>query len=124
MSYSNPNNAKRRAQQMAVIRQHAGYTATWRAYVSASGGNPALGLGETTYYRDAVITALFGDTTQREGQTPAGQIADADIYAVTQFPLGRRDELIWRGETYRVEADTVPARIDNQYVTYLKRTEV
>lgn len=116
----------RRAGQMTDVFQQAGYTATWRKYVSASTGVVDAGLGETQYYQETIITALLGENMTpniRERQQSVGLTVAADIFAVTREALGRRDELLWRGVTYRVESDPVPGVMAGGWVTHLKRGE-
>jgi len=116
----------RRVNQMAQVYAQAGYTATWRRYASASAGNPDAGMGDAQYYSESIITALFGMNRTpdlRERQQAVGLLVAADIYAVTREPLGRQDELIWRGVTYRVESDPVPGQMVTGWVTQLKRGE-
>lgn len=120
------NIPNRRRAQMGDVYQQAGYTATWRRYVSAVTGVVDAGMGVTLYYTESVITALFGMNQTpgiRETQQAVGLLAAADIYAVTREALGRQDELRWRGATYRVESDPVPGVMAPGYVTHLKRGE-
>lgn len=120
-------NVPRRTRQAADIYTQAGYTATWRHYVSAVTGNQDAGQGDTYYYRETVITALLGMNRTpdiRERQQAVGMIAAAQIFAVTREPLGRRDELTWRGTTYRVDSDPVPGVMVSGWVTQLSRGDV
>lgn len=121
MSYRGPD-ARRIAGQEADIFRRAGYTATWRQFVSATSGVPAAGLGGSSYYREQTITALFGAGRQPERQVPGGMIAAAELLVTTRERLGRRDELVWRGETYRVDGDPVPAPVTNQWISPVKRS--
>lgn len=121
MSYRGPN-ARRVATQEHDIFRYAGFTATWRQFVSATSGTPAAGLPGSSYYREQTITALFGAASQPERQTPGGMIAAAELFVTTRETLGRQDELIWRGQTYRIESDPVPAPVTNQWISHIKRS--
>lgn len=123
MAYRNPDRT-RIGQQSDTIFQHAGQTATWRAFVSASAGVGVAGFGSTPYYRERTITALFAPLPQNpETQTPAGMLAADQFQVTTREPLTRRDELRWRGVTYRIESDPSPATINGYWVALVKRGE-
>lgn len=120
MSYRGPQSSRIAAGQ-ADIFTHAGQTATWRAYVSASAGVPVAGMGSAARFVERTVTALFGAVSQAEVSVPAGQIAAGDIYCVMREQVGRNDELRWRGVLYRVESDPAPARIAGTWAAILKR---
>jgi len=125
MPYRGPQSYRQQRQATDVLHM-AGVTATWRQFVSAAGGNPDVGLEDTEYWRSQTITASFGDVDVArlpEHQTPAGMIAKGDLYCVTREQLNREDELIWNGNTYRVESDPVRARMTQGWVSLLKRGE-
>lgn len=112
-------------QQLREIRSQNAYTAIWRKYVSAAAGVAAAGQGSAYYYATAIITGWFGNrvvASTPEHQSPAGLIAAGDVYCVTKEQLDRRDEIVWRGATYRVEGDPVPAKMAGDWVVGLKRT--
>lgn len=126
MSYRGPNNQRIGNQMRSNQFQHAGQTATWRQYVSASAGIEYAGYGSTPYYREQTITALFKATqgftlTQPELQTPAGMTIDADYLVVTQQRLNRQDELIYMGSAWRIESDSTFSRLDKTWINVLKR---
>ncbi len=124
MSYRGPQPGRIRQQVDSDIFRHAGQTATWRQYVSASAGVSVAGFGGSAYYREQRITGVFGDNqTPRfaEKQGAGGMIAAGEMMAVTREKLGKQDELTWRGVTYRVESDPTPSRLDGAWVTILKR---
>jgi hypothetical protein len=123
MPYRGPQ-VKRQQRQSTHVLHMAGVTATWRQFVSAAGGNEDVGLEDTLYWRTQTITASFGDADVArlpEHQTPAGVIAKGDLYCVSRVKLGREDELVWNGSTYRVESEPVRARINQGWVSLLKR---
>lgn len=95
-----------------ILRQ-VGHTAIWRQYISASDGIAYAGMGETQHYREQIVTALLyrSYTLQPEGRRAVGAIAEGDFMVSTRERLGRQDELIWRGVTYRVESDPQPNNI-------------
>lgn len=126
MAYRGPNTQRIQNQMQANQFQHAGQTATWRQYISASAGVDVAGFGSTPFYREQLITALFKSTvgftlTQPEFQTPAGMTLDADFLVVTRQKLSRQDELRWQGTAWRIESDSQPSRIDCAYLNVLKR---
>lgn len=123
MSYRGPQD-RRQVIQVDEIFRRAGYTATWRQYISASAGDPDLGLGDQLYYREQVVTALIGSVSgSRERQTMAGIMTSDEVMVSMREHLARRDELRWRGVTYRVESDPVPASLDGCFVAVVKRGE-
>lgn len=123
MPYRNPDRT-RIGQQSDTIFQHAGQTATWRAYVSASAGVSVAGFGSTPYYREQTITGLFAPLPSNpEVQTPAGMIAADMLQVTTRERLSRRDELRWRGAAYRIESDPSPATLNGFWVSLVKRGE-
>jgi hypothetical protein len=113
-------------QQNEAIYQHAGQTAVWRKYVSASAGNPVLGLGSASYYAERWITAQFYGVPGQgfslpDNQTFAGMVTQGSFAVSTREELGQQDELVWRGDTYRIESDTVPTRIGGSNIYAIKR---
>jgi len=127
MPYSGPNNARIRAQTRNANFLHAGHTATWRRWVSADVGVPALGIDASAYYTERLITALMGAALQGdtprigERQSVAGMIAEGSIEMVTREKMGRQDEVRWQDDIYRVEAESVFSPLTSTYVTVVKR---
>ena len=126
MTYRGPNQQRMAQQQAATILQHAGQTATWRKYVSASTGNPLVGLGSALYYSERIITAqLFGQPGQGfnlpDGQRMVGQLTEGEFVMACREEMGTQDELRWRGDTYRIESDRVPTRIGGNFMYIIKR---
>lgn len=102
-----------------------GQQATWRQYISASAnptGAAVAGFDDITYYREQTITGIF-QPQSREGeyQTTAGFIDAGRLIALTPQPLALRDEIVLRGDTWRVESDSFPAPIANFYITHLRK---
>lgn len=121
MPYRNPDQARIQA-QAATIFQYAGQTALWRQYVSASAGVSVVGMGTTLYYREQPITALFAPLPANpEDQTPAGMIASDMFQVTTTQRVGRQDQLVWRGDVYRLESDPTPAPLPGMWVSQVKR---
>jgi hypothetical protein len=131
--YRGPN-AKRVGRQFDEIQGWAGEQATWRQWVSASSGLTTAyfaGGGNTDYYREQVITALFaapqmGESRYRETQMAAGEIIAGDAVVSTDQPMNSRDEIIWRGVTYRIAGDNTPINFANRtwYRTLIRRGDV
>jgi len=120
MSYRNPNYRRMSGQAMQVA-QYAGHVVTWKQYVSAVTANPILGLGDTYYYRQQLITAHMAYQSNSETQYGAGQMAGATLYATTRVKPSTRDELVWDGVVYRVDSQAQPSKFGGQWVTRLKR---
>lgn len=123
MTYRGPRK-QRIQQQQAAIFEHAGHVVTWRRYVSASAGVPAAGIGSAPRYVERQITALFYPLELAEGQRAAGMIVTSEFKATTREPLGRQDELVWQGATYRVESEATPATMPGTFVSVIKRGQV
>ena len=123
MPYRNPNTA-RMAQQSTVMQTYAGETATWRQFVSAVSGNAAVGLGSAVYYRQQLITGVFGDgvaTTNTFAQRPVGQLQAGQIRIVTTEKLAQDDEIVYRGDTYRVDSEPTYSVLNGRYIAILNR---
>ena len=125
-NYRGPQPQRQARQQAEQIYKFAGETGTWRKFVSATTGNPVIGLGSAVYYQERPITAhLYGQPGMAlnlpENATMAGMLAVGQFLASTTEPLGRQDELIWRGVTYRVDGDTVPNHIAGTHTVIVKR---
>jgi hypothetical protein len=114
-------------QQTTEIVRQAGFTATWRQYVSASAGVSVAGFGGASSYREQTITAVMGGlmnsvvSPNRQMQTPAGQIAAGDLRIMTNVRMSDKDEVIWRGVRYRVDADAQPSQLNGYWMSILTR---
>lgn len=129
VGYRGPQH-RRVAWQFQRIAGDHGETLIWRQYVSAETGGSArlAGGGTTRYYQERTITGLlaapqFGESRFREQQLPAGQVVQGEAVLSLPYPIGKQDELIWRGVTYRVEGDNVSVNYGSEtwYRTILKR---
>ena len=103
------------ARQQRLIASNVGETAIWRAYTvdaSPASKSQAAGYDATVSYSERTITGLFQLATFAEMSVPGGQFVAGDVVAtlVDAVPCGR-DEVVWRGTTYRAESDPVPQRI-------------
>lgn len=127
-TYRGPQRPRQFRQQLDILK-YAGHTAIWRQYISATTGTQDAGLGDTLYYREQWVSALFGGGPLGsygpavERQAALGMITSDGIQAVTRQKLGVRDELVWRGEVYRIESESVPSLMDGFYMTELARGE-
>lgn len=105
--------------------QYHGHTVTWRRYVSAGGGQPLAGIGDTLYYQDRLITAMIrplpGMLTQVEHQTMGGQVAAGQYQLTTREALGRRDLIVWGGTTFRCNGPAVQTFLHSGYITVIER---
>ena len=121
MPYRGRNTERQRA-QVENIHMQAGFTATWRRFVSADAGIAVMGIEGSAYYSELTITAQIGaGNISEERQSPAGMIAAGRFSIVTREEFGTRDEFKWRGDTYRIESNSIPAPISNQWITIVKR---
>ena len=124
MTYRGPQ-SRRIGQQVNDVFLYAGQTATLVRSVSAVTGNTFAGFGDTVYSAERTVTAIFGRNEQPEigeAQGAGGMIGRSEFTVTTREPLRRDDVLLWRGETYRVDSEAVPSRIDNAYVAIVKRS--
>jgi hypothetical protein len=124
MPYRNPD-LTRMSLQAANVFQYAGQTATWHQFLTATTGNPIVGIGGSAQYRHQTISALFTSGVLRQGemQSPGGLIAGVAFQVTTREKLSRNDTLTWRGTEYQVESDPVPSRFANFWVAQLKRAQ-
>lgn len=123
MPYRGPNK-QRMALQSDTMKQYAGETATWRQYISASSGNPRVGLGSAANYRLQTITGIFGDgvvTTNTFGQRTVGQLQAGQIRVVTTEKLGKNDEVTYQGNLYRVDSEPTPSVLNGRWIAILNR---
>lgn len=128
MTYRGPNPARIGA-QFAALQANHGETGTWRRYVSAGPATGSAvwgGMGESAYYQERLVTALWAAPQAQETQLPAGQMLAGDAIVSLSECLGVQDELIWRGYTYRVEGDSTPIQMVGHvwYRTILRRGDV
>ena len=79
------------------------------------------GISQINYYADRGVSALFGQMSALEVQTPAGLIAASVVQMTTQERIGREDYIVWRGINFEVDSDPVPARFGDGWITILKR---
>ena len=123
MPYRNPQPERLARQTNDIVDTYAGQTVTWRQYISASAGGGAAwaGISNSAYYRDSLLTAHIVNAELMEEQRPGGQVIADTLRVTLPVQPGQKDELIWRGITYRIEGDTVPARIHDRYMVTVKR---
>jgi len=128
MSYRGPNRQRIEAQRQSTIDTYAGYSALWRQYVSASTGNAFAGRGDTLHYREQWITAhVYGipgaPANITERQRAAGMVTEGKFFISVPVQIGAQDELIWQGDTYRIEGTPIPSQIDGYFTVQVKRGE-
>src|SRR5690242_8484189 len=122
MPYRGPQFQRQQAQTTEIM-QYAGFTGTWRQYISASAGVPVAGFGSAVSYREQTITAMLGSlmgnvvTPNTQRQTPMGQVADGDLRILTQQQLSDKDEFVWRGVRYRVDANSQPSVLNGYWMS-------
>jgi len=121
MPYRGPDPHRIQRQMSENHFAHVGQVVTWRQYISASASAAVAGFDSTPYYREQTITALFNPLPQLgEIQTPAGTVESGIFSVATRQRLGLRDELIWNGENYRVESESIEAKIAGIYISRIK----
>lgn len=79
-----------------------GQRATWRKYISASAGNPDLGISDKLFYQERPAQMEFRSLTMEEFQMVGGQDIRGTYEIITVEPVGLRDEIVYNGETYRM----------------------
>lgn len=125
MPYRGPQTGRAVQQVDAHVIEHAGQPLLWRQFVSASSGVTVAGFSPARYFQEQTITGILGRAPVQfmvsEGQTPAGALAQGRFLVTTRERLGREDELVWRGETYRVESEAIPSRMSNMWTVEVKR---
>lgn len=100
------------ARQQRDIAASVGETALWRRYVSASAGSPQYGIADADSYVETRITGLFQSVQFAENLAPGGQFNAGDMVAtLIDCVPSARDEIIWRGVTYRMESDLTPQQL-------------
>lgn len=123
MPYRNPFPTRIAMQMQSHVDTYAGQVVTWRQYVSASAGGGAAwaGISNSAYYQENLITAHVTNVELNEEQRAAGQAIADMLQMVMPIQPGTKDELVWRGNVYRVEGEPVPASIDSRYIVTVKR---
>ena len=104
-----------------------GQVVTWRHYTSASAASVSgsfMGLGDEPTYTERQITAFMGQFFQPgipQTQSMGGGIVAGEFKMVSRERLYADDEIIWNGSAYRVDGESVPAKINSTYTTIIKR---
>ncbi len=97
-----PDMVRRLQQQAADQFAFFGHDATLRKYISASGAQPEVGLGDSWRYQARPVQIDFRPLRMDELATLGGQgINEAHRVAMPQEP-GPRDEIVYDGKTYRI----------------------
>jgi len=126
MPYRNPM-TPRQASQTNEIMKYAGVTATWRQYVSASAGISVAGFGSGMYYREQTITAMLGGNNASlvspniQRQTTMGQLPEGTLRIVSREVMTDKDEIIWRGVRYRVDANSQRSPLNGYWMSIITR---
>ena len=112
----------RMQRQQRSITEFAGETAQWRAYVSASAGTPVAGVGNEPQFIVRTITALFAQPKADEQTVAGGEFLAGDMMASLPHQPHANDEILWRGNVYRVQGHPIPQRIlgNNVWRTHLR----
>src|ERR1051325_865187 len=109
-----PDTVRRMRDQMVTIDTTFGEPATLRKYISASGGNPEYGIGDTWMYQARPTIADMRALRPDEIQMVGGQNYQGGYYFWTLDEVNERDEIIYpvhNGEVFRVA--TKPDRDTN-----------
>lgn len=126
MPYRGPQPQRQQFQTQEIVK-NAGFTGTWRQYISASAGVSVAGFGSAISYREQTITALLGGNMGNivspniQRQTPMGQLSDGTLRIMTQQRLSDKDEFIWGGVRYRIDANSQPSVLNGYYLSSLVR---
>jgi len=122
--WSKPNPNQQAADLFANHIPGASQSVTWRRYVSGSTGIPEAGLYGSAYYSEQRISAYMGQffpANIRQQQFAGGMIPVGAFYVATPHPIGEHDELVWNGDTYRIEGEPVRVSLSRNYVVEVKR---
>lgn len=123
-NWSKPNFQR---QQSAFASNHmpgASQNVTLRRYVSAVDGVSEAGFGASAYYAEKPISAFMGQffpPNIRQTQFAGGMIPAGAFICVSPFQLQKDDELVWNGETFRVEGEPTRVALTQNYVVEIKR---
>lgn len=131
MPYRGVNQPRKNLQTTEILRQ-AGFTATWRQFVSASAGISVAGFGSAESFREQTITAMFGGGAMpgkiggtvganMQRQAALGQLIDGSLPVVTNVCMSDHDEIVWLGVRYRVDADSQPSQLNGYFMSVLVR---
>ena len=96
-------------QGLSAVMQHAGETAVWRQYVSASAALAQYGLGSANTYVSRTITGLFAPLRPQEVMQPGGFYQAGDLRCTCFEPISTRDEFLFEGSRY--QAITTPVTV-------------
>ena len=105
------------ARNARTVFGNAGETAILRSYSGNVAGIPRFGIATTNAYTQCIITAMFFYSLKRgiqsqENYSPGGIYETRALNISTTYPLlNARDELIWRGTAYRVDATPMPENL-------------
>lgn len=117
--YIDPNRMLNRAGNIFL---NAGQPVLLHRVASAVPGLAMGGFGSAIYYRDQVITALFSPIPPaREAQAGAGMVIAADFMMTTRESIQRTDQVIWGGNTFRVEGEAVNEPLPGLWYTPITR---
>lgn len=115
MPIPNPDIALKLQQQAAYSNNFFGQSVTHRKYISASGGNPEFGIGDTWIYQERPAIANMRELTPQEVQQVGGQVYRGGYYMYTLFQPDARDEIRYpvapTGEIFRVASQPVVTQI-------------
>lgn len=124
-SYIAPNKLRMNAQMRDNIMPFAGQTATWKQWISASSGVAVAGYGQVNHFRSQTITALFNAgmvAANTENQVAGGQLPSGMLQMTSRERVGFRDEILYNGFRYRIDADAQPSVMNGYYMTMIRRS--
>ncbi len=98
-----PDTLRQVQRHMASGMTMFSHSVIWRKYISASAGDPDMGISDKLMYQSRSTQMQLKQLSLEEAQLVGGQDIYGSYEIVTTDPVGLRDEVIYDGETYRVQ---------------------
>ena len=102
MPFPNPDLAKTFQYQVASSMQLFGQTVSYKRYISASGGQPEYGLGDSAQYQPRPSQWQLRPLTVQEIQAVGGQNIAGGFEVFAPHPIFQRDEVTYSNTSYRI----------------------
>ena len=111
MRANDPDLARHMSRQVASSMELFGQKIEWRRYVSASGGYPEYGIGDSATQQFRPAQWMLEPLTIEEIQMAGGQEYNGGIKVMTLEPFGQRDEMRYENRIYRCAAQPVQSYV-------------
>lgn len=83
----------------------------WRRYISSSGGQPELGIGDSACFQPRPSTWIISTPTIEEIQSMGGEVFGGEYMVQSVEQIDARDEMKLSGRNYRCVTQVTPARV-------------